>query len=185
MEFIGKTVEETIENGLKELNLAEENAEITVIEQPTKGLFGRMKGKAVVEIKRKKTDEDNAVEFVQGIVDIMNLNATATLTERGENTTITLSAEDNQAIIGYRGEVLDAIQTLASAAANIGKKEAFPVPNSTIFYQNFGHFFAAFFVLCLRHLGHTTPYAILLYHTIHENSTHYFFDSSHFFGYFT
>ena len=123
MEFIGKTVEETIENGLKELNLAEENAEITVIEQPTKGLFGRMKGKAVVEIKRKKTDEDNAVEFVQGIVDIMNLNATATLTERGENTTITLSAEDNQAIIGYRGEVLDAIQTLASAAANIGKKE--------------------------------------------------------------
>ena len=123
MEFIGKTVEETIENGLKELNLTEENAEITVIEQPTKGLFGRMKGKAVVEIKRKQTDEDRAVEFVQGIIDIMNLNATATLTERGENTTITLSAEDTSQIIGYRGEVLDAIQTLASAAANIGKKE--------------------------------------------------------------
>ena len=123
MEFTGKTVEETIENGLKELNLTEENAEITVIEQPTKGLFGRLKGKAVVEIKRKLSDADRAVEFVQGIVDIMKLSAVAELKENGESMVIALNSTDTSSIIGYRGEVLDAIQTLAGAAANIGRKD--------------------------------------------------------------
>ena len=53
MQFTGKTVDEAIANGLKELNITEEKAEITVIEQPTKGLFGILKGKAVVEIVKK------------------------------------------------------------------------------------------------------------------------------------
>ena len=36
MEFTGKTVEEAIENGLKELNVARENAEIRVLEEGKK-----------------------------------------------------------------------------------------------------------------------------------------------------
>ena len=54
MEFTGKTVEEAIQLGLKELGITEEMAEIQVKEQPTKGLFGIMKGKAVVEIEKKQ-----------------------------------------------------------------------------------------------------------------------------------
>lgn len=123
MEFTGKTVEEAIETGLKELALSQETANITIIEQPTKGLFGRLKGKAVVEITKIQSDAERAVEFVQGIIDIMDLKAVAELSEEGENLTIKLNATDSSSIIGYRGEVLDAIQTLAGAAANIGKKE--------------------------------------------------------------
>ena len=33
MEFTGKTVDEAIENGLKELNLAKEDADIVVLEE--------------------------------------------------------------------------------------------------------------------------------------------------------
>ena len=123
MEFTGKTVEETVENGLKELGLSRENAQITIKEQPTKGLFGRLKGKAVVEIIKIQTDAERAVEFVQGIIDIMDLKAVAELKEDSKNLTITLNTTDSSSIIGYRGEVLDAIQTLAGAAANIGKKD--------------------------------------------------------------
>ena len=54
MEFTGKTVKETVEEGLKELGLTEETAEITVKEEPVKGLFGKLKGKAVVDITPKK-----------------------------------------------------------------------------------------------------------------------------------
>ena len=43
MQFTGKTVEEAIETGLKELNIENENAEITVIQEPVKGLFGKIK----------------------------------------------------------------------------------------------------------------------------------------------
>ena len=43
MQFTGKTVEEATEKGLSELNLKEGEAEITVIEDAVKGLFGRVK----------------------------------------------------------------------------------------------------------------------------------------------
>lgn len=122
MQFEAKTVEEAVQNGLNEMGISENDAEIVVLETPTKGLFGKMKGKAVVEITEKKKDNlQKAVEFVQGVLDIMDFTAKAVLDENKENPTITLIAEKSSEIIGYRGEVLDAIQTLAGAVANIGK----------------------------------------------------------------
>lgn len=147
MQFTAKTVEEAIKNGLTELGLTSEQVEVEVLEQPTKGLFGLLKGKAVVEIKEKiiekeekkqekaekpiKKSENKAgekecqatLEFVQKIVDMMELNAVAELTCDKNNTVITLTSNDSSSVIGYRGEVLDAIQTLAGACLNIGKKD--------------------------------------------------------------
>ena len=111
MEFTGKTVEEAIELGLKELGITEDMAEIQVKEQPTKGLFGIIKGKAVVEIEKKQAPEQNVVEFVEEILAYMGIDAVAEKTEK------------DGSVIGYRGEVLDSIQTLAGAFLNIGKKE--------------------------------------------------------------
>lgn len=122
MEFVAKTVDEAIANGLKEMNLTKETAEITIKEEPTKGIFGRLKGKAVVEINKIKTGAEKATEFIQGILDIMDITAKAELVEGGENPVISLIAEDSSTVIGYRGEVLDAMQTLAGAVANIGNK---------------------------------------------------------------
>ena len=123
MQFTAKTVDEAISNGLKELGLTENQAKITIIEQPTKGLFGIVKGKAVVEIEKKESDVEATVKFIQGIIDMMDLKAVAELTSEGDNTTITLNSTDSSSVIGYRGEVLDAIQTLAGACLNIGKKD--------------------------------------------------------------
>ena len=52
----------------------------------------------------------------------MGYNVTAELVD-GKETTIVIKGEDTPSIIGHRGEILDAIQTLAGAAENIGKKE--------------------------------------------------------------
>ncbi|MBR5192478.1 MAG: protein jag [Clostridia bacterium] len=123
MEFTGKTVQEAIELGLKELNVAEADAVIEIIEEPTKGLFGKLKGKAVVKIEKKATGNEKATEFVQKIIDIMDITAKAELSFNEEKPVITIIAEKSQEIIGYRGEVLDAIQTLASAIANVGSKD--------------------------------------------------------------
>ena len=123
MQFIAKTVEEATEKAVAELGVAQEKLQIEVIETPKKGLFGRVKGQAVIEVTLLQSDAERAVEFVQGIVDKMGLNAVAELTSDGEKTIITLISTKTSEIIGYRGEVLDAIQTLAGAALNIGKKE--------------------------------------------------------------
>ena len=136
MEFTGKTVKETVDEGLKELGLTEETAEITVKEEPVKGLFGKLKGKAVVDITPKKagsaaknspagaTAEGDRREekFLRTVLDYLGIEAEVTRSEQGEKEVLTLTAEDSSSVIGYRGEVLDALQTLTGAVANIGNK---------------------------------------------------------------
>lgn len=125
MQFTAKTVEEAISQGLNELNITEEQAKITVIQQPIKGLFGKIKCSAIVEVERLFDDsmQSNVIEFVEKILDFMGLNAETELIEKDDSTVIKLLTSDSANVIGYRGEVLDAIQTLAGACLNIGKKE--------------------------------------------------------------
>ena len=123
MQFTAKTVNEAIKVGLEQLGLTEEQVEIEIIEQPTKGIFGIMKGKAVVEINKKASENESTLKFVQDIIDMMELNAVAELKEENDSTVITLTSTDSSSVIGYRGEVLDAIQTLAGACLNIGRKD--------------------------------------------------------------
>ena len=149
MQFEAKTLQEAIENGLKELGISENEAEITVIEEPVKGLFGRLKCKAVVDIVKKETIEDlekvakadkkadadkgadkksdtndgsepKEMTFLKKIIELLGIDAEVKLDSNKEHETLTLVADDSAAVIGYRGEVLDALQTLTSAVANIG-----------------------------------------------------------------
>ncbi len=52
----GKTVEEAVQKALLELGIEEAEAEIRVIEEPTKGLFGLGKKDAVVEVSAKGSE---------------------------------------------------------------------------------------------------------------------------------
>lgn len=125
MQFTAKTVEDAILNGLTELGISKEDAEIIIIEEPIKGLFGRLKGKAVVDIIKKEVEKTNetTVEFVQKVLSFLDDTAKADLVEDGEKTVISLKTEDVNGIIGKKGEVIDAIQTLAGAKENIGRRE--------------------------------------------------------------
>lgn len=57
--FEGNTVEEAIQNGLNQLGLARENAEISVLEEPKKGFLGIGKKNAKVSIEAKIIKEPN------------------------------------------------------------------------------------------------------------------------------
>lgn len=135
MEFIGKTLEEAKEIALRELGVSEDAVEITVLEQPTKGLFGRLKGKAVIDVAVKQVEKEEklvkeeggctkeeTLKFVQDIISMLGFEAETTLKEDEENTVIVVKAQNSAEIIGYRGELLDAIQTLAGSKENIGRK---------------------------------------------------------------
>jgi spoIIIJ-associated protein len=120
-EFTGKTVEDAIEEGLKELNLTREQAEIVIIDEPVKGLIRSKKAK--VNVSKKMTDGERAIDFIEQLLEKMNFNATSELNNEGEKIIINLITTSSSSIIGYRGEVLDAFQTLAGAVANIGREE--------------------------------------------------------------
>ena len=57
MQYKGKSVEEALANALAELNITEDKAIVTVIEQAKKGLFGRIKSEAVIEVEVKKEEK--------------------------------------------------------------------------------------------------------------------------------
>lgn len=119
--FTGKTKEEAIAEGLKALGITEEQAEITVLEEGKKKLFGSVKAK--VKIVKKATDGERAAAFVDGLLKIIKIPAFSEIVSDGEKIEIEIKTTNTSAVIGRRGEVLDAIQCIAGAVANIGREE--------------------------------------------------------------
>ena len=122
-EFTGKTVEEAIDEGLRTLGLTREEAEVVVLEEGKKGGIFSKGVKARVQVGKKRTDGERAQEFLDGMLSLLNITATTELDESGENTKINVVTPTTYAVIGHRGEMLDALQVLAGAVANIGREE--------------------------------------------------------------
>jgi len=146
-EFTGKTVEEAIANGLKELGLTAEQADIRVLEEGKKKLFGSIKARveiaaketaaevAPVEEKTEQpkalsnfcpsnaTDGERTVVFLEGLFELLHITACTELVSEGEKVEINVTAANTTAIIGKHGAMLDAIQTLAGAVANTGRDD--------------------------------------------------------------
>lgn len=122
-EFTGKTVDEAVDEGLKALGLTREEADIQVLDEGKKGGLFTKGVKARVRIGRKKTDGERAVDFLDGMFGMLGVTATTELEENEENTKINVITPNSYALIGHRGEMLDALQVLAGAVANIGREE--------------------------------------------------------------
>ncbi len=122
MTYQGKTVEEAIAIGLEELGIAREDAEITVLEQGKKKLFGSVPAKVEIVPIVRLTDGERAVKFLEGLFPLLCCEANAVLDSEGEKIVIRLEGETKN-LIGHRGEVIDAVQVLAGAVANTGRTE--------------------------------------------------------------
>ena len=62
-EFTGKTVDEAVEKGLKELGIAREDADIRVLEEGKKKLFGSVKARVeIAPLTCEETQETTTVE---------------------------------------------------------------------------------------------------------------------------
>ena len=145
-EFTGKTVEEAIEIGLKELGLTAEQADVRVLEEGKKKLFGSIKARVEIAAKeevkestevaqaeevkvvetacpKNATDGERTVVFLEGLFKLLNITACTELVSEGEKVEINVTAANTTAIIGKHGAMLDAIQTLAGAVANTGRDD--------------------------------------------------------------
>ena len=159
--FTGTTAEEAIEAGLNELGLSREEADIRILEEGKKKLFGYVKARVEIAPKAAerasdeekaseqtesktpdknaaetnlevsnihrdslgRTDGERAVEFLEGLLELLKITACTELKREGEKIEIEVTAANTKAIIGRHGEMLDAIQTVAGAVANTGREE--------------------------------------------------------------
>lgn len=119
LEKEGKTVESAIEEALNELQIEMENAEIEVLDEGSKGLFGIIGGRnAVVRVSKKINYESIIKSFLDPVFKAMGLNEEMDIVEDGDSLTVRLSAENIGIVIGRRGETLDALQYLLGLVVN-------------------------------------------------------------------
>ena len=121
--FPGKTVEEAVETALATLGIKKEDAQITVVDEGKKGIFGIGGSKAKVKVEKRATDGERAVKFIDGLFDILKINAVSEIVSDGEKVEIDVKTTNSHQVIGHHGEVLDAIQTIAGAVATIGNDD--------------------------------------------------------------
>ena len=142
----GKTTNEAIENGLKELKVSKKNVDIRVIENEEKRSFFSILAPRVVkveltvkensehveikekreiktkkEIKLSEEEQEKAKENLEIFLKdfIKNLSETTKYSiEKSENyINVSLNGDDLGYLIGYRGETLYALQSILSAIA--------------------------------------------------------------------
>lgn len=74
-------------------------------------------------VNEKETDGERTVKFLNGLFEVLEMETETELKEEGEKITVNVRAEKGSEVIGRRGEVLDAVQTLAGAVANKGRDD--------------------------------------------------------------
>ena len=115
----GRTVEEAIENGLKELGVTADKADYEVIENAKRGFLGFGETPAKVKVICNVNAGMKAVEFVKKLVNNIGLDVEVKAEQiNGKDTKITLEGESAGMLIGHHGETLDALQYLANLTAN-------------------------------------------------------------------
>ncbi|MBP7176358.1 MAG: protein jag [Thermoclostridium sp.] len=115
----GKSIEAAIEEALVELNIEMKDAEIEVLDEGSKRLFGLIGGRnAVVRVFKKENYDDIVRNFLRPILNSMGLEEDMEVVMNGETLTVKLAAENIGIVIGRRGETLDALQYLLGLVVN-------------------------------------------------------------------
>ena len=126
-EFTGKTVEEAKELAVKTFGVEKDRLTFTVIEEPKKGLFGKIKAEAKISAEYEPTKAEAAGSYIKNIMSKMGIECEIKITEVDGGASIEIIGDTTGSVIGRRGETLDAIQYLASMAANRGDKEYYRI----------------------------------------------------------
>ena len=125
IEITGKTEEEAIASALQQLGKSREEVSVEIIERAKSGFLGLGASPAVIRVSYEAEDDQKAkVErFLRGLLEHMGAQAEIEITERGnDGLNVTLSGSGMGAIIGRRGETLDALQYLTSLQVNKGRE---------------------------------------------------------------
>ena len=144
----GRTTNEAIENGLKELNVSKNMVDVKVLENEEKRSFFSILAPRVVKVQLTVKEQKNNNEFVKKekkevelkeedkeivknsidkfLKDFFNkLQNTASYTVEFSKSTVNVNIKGEEIgfLIGYRGETLYAFQNILSAVANKGIDE--------------------------------------------------------------
>ena len=138
LEKTGRTEDEAIAAALAELGMDRDDVSVTVVERAKSGFLGIRASPAIVRVEYEAPDEPAVEEvkseaeapaqdypeiraFLTGLLERMGTKADIKITARdSKGVVVNLSGPNMGAVIGRRGETLDAIQHLTNYVVNRG-----------------------------------------------------------------
>lgn len=139
----GKTTNEAIENGLKQLNVSKNMVDIKVLENEEKRSFFSILAPRIVKVQitlkekegfsekkvRKEIElaeeelkkaEQNLTKFLDDFIEKIDLNIQYTIEKSNFGLNVNIKNGESGFLIGYRGETLYAFQNILSSVAGKG-----------------------------------------------------------------
>lgn len=131
LELKSKTQQEAIASALEKfnkenLNVAEGDLEVEVLETPSKGflgLIGSREGTYRITVV-KEEEIDIARNFVENILKNAKLDANVNVVQEKSLIKVSIEGKEAACLIGRRGETLDSIQLLTGLALNKINKDS-------------------------------------------------------------
>ena len=141
--FTGKTIEECKQKASEAFGVPVDKITFEVLEEPKRGLFGKLKSEAKVlagydippepeepsfaEVKTEEIGRKNRVErirkYLTNILEKMEIEAQLDILDLETGIVVNIDCNGSGAVIGRRGETLDALQYLTSLVANKDEAE--------------------------------------------------------------
>jgi len=122
IEVSGRTEDDAVEAALEQLGLTRDDVSVEIIEQAKTGFLGLKNTPALVkvlyEVRENRTERVEG--FLLGLFERMGIEADMKIAEGDDAINVTLTGKDPGALIGRRGETLDAIQHLTNYVVNRG-----------------------------------------------------------------
>ena len=122
IEKTGKTIDEAVEAAILELNTTKESVNIEVLEEPSKGLLGIGAKPALIRVTLNEDNRNEIIdEFLLKMASLMDLSITNKIEAKEDKISVSIEGKDLGLLIGYRGETLEALQTIIGVVANKNK----------------------------------------------------------------
>src|SRR4051794_24756004 len=100
----GKRVEEAVHNGLAQLGVSADRVKVTVLEQPSKGLFGLIGVReAKVELELLPDGIEEAIRFLKEVSEAMELAVSIERLDENDAVRLNITGSDLGILIGRRG----------------------------------------------------------------------------------
>jgi len=120
IEVQGRTEDEAIETALEQLGMARDDVSVEIVEQARTGFLGLKNTPAIVKVIYEAKEEriEQVDAFLAGLFERMDIEVSLDIAEEDGAINVVLTGKDPGALIGRRGETLDAIQHLTNYVVN-------------------------------------------------------------------